>query len=287
MKPPPTRFGTKASTPASPQSASPAAQAKLATTHLPPPTRFGPSVSPVPAGLGGAAPTLQAKRSTAPMPPPTRFGSPASLASKAPGAAQAKFLAPSASVIQPCCEWISSLFRRRENNVNDDAQQLIEVPQAQIIESVSIKQTGGLSQDTFENKAWPITAKGCFGFGLITCCTGIYVCGGAYSTVGHMFGTRYNVGITNGMKSVIRDVGDGEITSAKVFFSALQEQIDGKDGQSMNVLSDDQKTLRDRLSNDLDDAHIQCYVYNAREVSVFISARGEIKVYADKIVAAN
>ncbi len=102
-----------------------------------------------------------------------------------------------------------------------------------------------------------------------------------------MFGTRYNVGITNGMKKVIRDVGDGEITSAKVFFSALQEQIDGKDGQSMNVLSDDQKILRDSLSNDLGDAHIQCYVYNAREANVLISARGEIKVYADKIVAAN
>ncbi len=287
MKPPSTRFGTKASTPALPQSASPAAQAKLTTTHLPPPTRFGPSVSPVPAGLGGAAPTLQAKRSTAPMPPPTRFGPSASLVSKAPGAAQAKFVAPPATVIQPCCDWISSLFSRRENNVGEDAQRLVEPPQIQMTQNVTIKQTGGLSQDTYENKAWPVTAKGCFSFGLITCCTAIYVRGNEYSTVGHMFGTIYNAGITNGMAKVINDVGDGRITLAKVYFSALQDQIDGKKGQSMNALEDDQKNLRDNLSRDLGDATIQCYLYNAREVNLYISANGLVVVFPEKISSAN
>ncbi|WP_147395251.1 hypothetical protein [Azospirillum cavernae] len=287
MKPPPTRFETKSSTPASPQSASPAAQAKLATTHLPPPTRFGPSVSPAPTGLGGAAPTLQAKRSTAPMPPPTRFGSPASLPSKAPGAAQAKFVAPPASVIQPCCDWISSLFSSRKSNVGEDAQRLVEPLQIQMTQNIMIKQTGGLSQDTYENKAWPVTAKGCFTFGVITCCTAIYVRGNEYCTVGHMFGTIYNTGIANGMAKVINDVGDEQITLAKVYFSALQDQIDGKKGKSMNALEEDQINLRDNLSRDLGDAIIECYLYNAREVNLCIFANGSVVVSPEKISSAN
>lgn len=287
MKPPPTRFGPKAPTAASTQSAPPALQAKLATTHAPPPTRFAPSARPAPTGLGATSSALQAKPATAPMPPPTRFGQSAAHVFKDLSTAQAKFLHPPASVVQPCCDWIFNFFSRRESRVGDDVQPLVEAPKIQTIEKISIKQTGGWSQDTFEPKAWPITATGCFGFGLITCCTAIYVRGHEYSTVGHMFGTVYNVGITNGIAKVIRDADDGEITLAKVYFSALQDQIDGKNGKSMDVLERDQKNLRDNLSRDLNGANVQCYVYNARAVNLFISANGTVVVSPEKIVAAN